>query len=519
MSSNISIEGIEGFYLSFFDKLDAAVYTLDSEGRFLHISPAIERITGRTFEDLKGEAFRDIVCSEDREVVDRIVMGPQGEAAAHELRIIHRDSSETRCIVAARRIVASGGATLIGIIGKIRECGNLQAYDPETEEKMRKFSFAVEHSPATVVITDNQGAIEYVNPKFTSLTGYRFDEVRGQNPRILKSGKQPSGFYKELWKTISSGREWRGEFHNRKKNDDLYWESASISPIFDRAGGITHYIAVKEDITERKSAEEALRISEERLREKNFSMEREIRYARTVVERLLPGKPPVHKNLAVEFHYNPMSAIGGDFFSFNNAMERGLGVFIGDLAGHGVSAALFLSLIKSITDRLNDIHGADPVLYLKRLNNELYQSSGLFFMTALYGYFDFSNNGAAFTFAQGGHPPPVLYRAEDDTARQLISDGIPIGIAQVAGFEEVALNLVPGDRVFLYTDGITEARDENKEMIGPEGLERIISRTGGMSLRESLVYIIDEVRRFRGSEPAEDDLLLIGFETLRPDEV
>jgi phosphoserine phosphatase RsbU/P len=156
------------------------------------------------------------------------------------------------------------------------------------------------------------------------------------------------------------------------------------------------------------------------------------------------------------------------------------------------------------------------VLYLTGLNNELYQGSGMFFMTALYGYFDFSDGGAAFTFAKGGHPPPILYRASDGTAKQLRSEGIPIGIAQASGFEEVSRNLLPGDRVFLYTDGIIEARDENKEMIEPEGLERIISKTGGMGLRDSLNYIIEEVRRFRGSEPVEDDLVLIGFETLNP---
>ena len=134
------------------------------------------------------------------------------------------------------------------------------------EARLRQLSRAVEQSPASIVITDTAGHIEYVNPKFTQLTGYSLHEAVGQNPRLLKSGETSLDEYRRLWATISTGGEWRGEFHNRKKTGELYWESASISPIFDAAGQITHYLAVKEDITERKNAEAALRASEERYR-------------------------------------------------------------------------------------------------------------------------------------------------------------------------------------------------------------------------------------------------------------
>jgi PAS domain S-box-containing protein len=122
-----------------------------------------------------------------------------------------------------------------------------------------KLSRAVEQSPATVVITDATGSIEYVNPKFTEITGYTDQEAYGQNPRVLKSGEHPPEFYKELWDTISSGHEWRGEFCNRRKDGQLYWEAASISPVRNDAGKITHYVAVKEDVTARKQAEQELR--------------------------------------------------------------------------------------------------------------------------------------------------------------------------------------------------------------------------------------------------------------------
>lgn len=125
------------------------------------------------------------------------------------------------------------------------------------EERLRQLSQAVEQSPSVVMIANTKGCIEYVNPKFTELTGYTFEETLGKNPRILNAGDSPSQG-KELWSTILAGKEWRGEFHNKKKNGELYWEYASISPIFDEDGRITHFVAVKENITRRKMMEASL---------------------------------------------------------------------------------------------------------------------------------------------------------------------------------------------------------------------------------------------------------------------
>ena len=129
------------------------------------------------------------------------------------------------------------------------------------------FSIVVTNSPVSIVITDREGNIEYVNNAFSRTTGYALYEVIGQNPRILKSGEQSEAFYKELWETISSGKNWRGEFHNKKKNGDLYWEDAVIIPIIDPTWIISHYISVKQDISMRKQEQEAFSESERRFQE------------------------------------------------------------------------------------------------------------------------------------------------------------------------------------------------------------------------------------------------------------
>lgn len=143
---------------------------------------------------------------------------------------------------------------LIGVVGSARDV----TLAKETENQLRKLSQAVEQSPVSVVITNQDGSIEYVNPKFTSITGYTLEDVIGHNPRVLKSETHSPEYYKELWQAITSGNEWHGEFHNRKKNGELFWEAASISPIINSDGKITHYVAVKEDVTNRKILESDL---------------------------------------------------------------------------------------------------------------------------------------------------------------------------------------------------------------------------------------------------------------------
>jgi len=136
-----------------------------------------------------------------------------------------------------------------------------------TEIELTKLSIAIEQSPVSIVITDLKGDIEYVNQKFISLTGYSRAEAIGQNSRILKSDGESKKYYRNLWTTISTGNVWSGEFHNKKKNGELYWEHARISPIFDNNYKVTHYLAIKEDITLKKQAELDREVLEKQLRQ------------------------------------------------------------------------------------------------------------------------------------------------------------------------------------------------------------------------------------------------------------
>ncbi|MFC1685052.1 EAL domain-containing protein [Pseudomonadota bacterium] len=145
-------------------------------------------------------------------------------------------------------------------LGIVASSFNTMARDiQDRQRELEKLSSAVEHSPASVIITDPDGIIEYVNPRFIEVSGYSAEEAIGKNPRFIRSGRTPNELYQDMWQTISRGDNWQGVMLNRKKSGDLFWESISISSVKSPAGEISHYIGIKEDITSRHLAEEEIR--------------------------------------------------------------------------------------------------------------------------------------------------------------------------------------------------------------------------------------------------------------------
>ena len=182
-----------------------------------------------------------------------------------EYKIIRNNDKAVRWVHGLGILVYNKDNEPIEMVGTIRDITERK----NSEEEYKKLSIAVEQSPASVVITNQQGEIEYVNKKFCEVTGYSKEEAIGNNPRILKSGLQQKEFYEELWKTILSGKGWNGELQNKKKNGEIFWESAQISPLLNKDGEITSYIAIKEDITDRKLEQEELIKAKEEAEEMN----------------------------------------------------------------------------------------------------------------------------------------------------------------------------------------------------------------------------------------------------------
>lgn len=203
-----------------------------------------------------GFLYKSIIHPLDHELVEQAAqsnMENHIDQFSYDYRIID-DDGQTRWLsthISAQRDLQGQVTHYVGLSLDI-------THRKETEEQLHRLSVAVEQSANTVVITDTNGYIEYANPRFEETTGYSLQEAIGQHTRLLKSGETSSEEYKRMWQSITTGHEWRGEFHNKKKNGELYWEKALISPIKNERGEITHFLAVKEEITAQRQAELAL---------------------------------------------------------------------------------------------------------------------------------------------------------------------------------------------------------------------------------------------------------------------
>ena len=245
------------------DNLPDPIYVKDFDGRKILANKAdVENLGAASEAEVIGEndfEFFDTKTAEDLWSEDQKVL-KQGLLIINKEEIFHKGEKDQRWFLTSKVPLRNQQGEIIGLVG-ISHNITSQKLAAETIHKLSK---GIEQNPASIVITDLQGNIEYVNPKFCETTGYSAEEALGQNSRILKSGETPVEVYKELWQTISTGGVWRGELLNRKKGGELYWEDATITSIKNDDGEITHYIAIKEEISFRKKMEADLILAKEK---------------------------------------------------------------------------------------------------------------------------------------------------------------------------------------------------------------------------------------------------------------
>lgn len=218
-----------------------------------------KEIIGKDDFELSGRAQADSYRRDDRNVIESGIP----KILFEECRM--SAEGEALTVLTSKVALRNTRGEVFGVIGTY-----LDITDRKLEEaELQTLRLAVEQSATGIIVTDPNGTIEYANPAFEKASGYTPAEVIGQNTRILKSGEHPKSYYQLLWSTISSGKSWQGEFHNKRKDGSLYWEQATISPVLNEQGAQTHYIAVKEDITASKSMEADLNTALDRAEEGN----------------------------------------------------------------------------------------------------------------------------------------------------------------------------------------------------------------------------------------------------------
>jgi sigma-B regulation protein RsbU (phosphoserine phosphatase) len=348
---------------------------------------------------------------------------------------------------------------------------------------------AVEQTADTVMITNRQGIVEYVNPAFEETTGYSVNEILGRTPSLLKSGQHDGQFYRELWALLIAGKPFHGIIVNRKKSGQLYWSAQTISSMKDANGEITHFVSVLKDITELRKQQE---------------QEFYLQIAHEVQQRL---NSTVGTLLGFDIAGTVCSATltGGDYFDFIAQPDGCLCVAIGDVSGHGFGAALVMAETRAYV-RSYAILESDMGAILTRVNSALAADlAEEQYVTLLLARIDPRNRSVEYCSA--GHTPCYLLRPSGEIGHVMESMGPPSGLFAGTQFcSSPAIPLDYGETLVLLTDGVTEATNSDEAQFGAERALEFIKCHPQNSAAELVRGIHETVCAFTGGGPPCDDI-------------
>jgi len=253
MSFVLSAEESDVRHRSVLDTTSEGYWRVDESGRTVEVNRALCRMLGYEPDEIIGRAPAEFADDDNRQALEVYLSDTGADAGVAEVVLKPNSGQPIHARVSASPLSRKNGATA-GAFAFVSDISDQK----RTEFELRYLSQAVEQSPASVIITNTSGHIQYVNSKFTDMTGYEPEEVIGASTKLLTSGFGSPKVHDDLWHTIRAGKIWRGELHDRRKNGEFFWIDSAITPIRDDTGTITHYLAVQEDITIRKQYEEQL---------------------------------------------------------------------------------------------------------------------------------------------------------------------------------------------------------------------------------------------------------------------
>ena len=369
--------------------------------------------------------------------------------------------------------------------------------DVSEEKRLRelneRLSNVVEQTADSVIITESDGTIVYVNPAFERTTGYSRDEAVGRTPQLLSSGNHDRDFFQELWDTLLAGRVFRGTLVNRKKNGEIFHAEQTISPIAGADGRSEYLVSVAKDITER------LRIERHQV---------QLDAAHEIQQRLYPKEAPQIPGFDIAGAAHPAEALCGDYYDFFPMAGECLGITVADVCGHGVGPSILMAQARAYLRSLALTH-PDVGEVFCRLNEILAgEGSHREYVTQILLRLD--PEARTLVYTNAGHPAGFLLDGNGSVREGLESGDLPLGIFTDRHYRSShQIQLEPGDLAVLFTDGITESGGPSVGEFGTDRILELVKSHRHESAHRILEALHQAASSFRSEGPQLDDMTAI----------
>ena len=402
--------------------------------------------------------------------------------------------------------------------------GKTTSKSERTEDLLALRESALAATAEGVTISDPHlpdNPIIYANAGFERLTGYSGQEVVGRNCRFLQGPGTDASSVAQIRDAIRQERACTVQLLNYRKDGTPFWNRLSITPLRNAAGQVTHFVGVQSDITDQKHAEEALHRANKQLEAVNGRMARDLEAAAEIQRSLLPSSAPEVPGATFSWSFRPCDELAGDILNICALDSRHVALYAIDVSGHGVAAALFavtlsrlLSAMPGESSLFTQADGqtsgrriTKPNEVAEKLNRQFpFDPRTRQYFTMVYGVLDLETR--EFRYVSAGQAGPLLLRPEERPL-DLTSSGFPIGLVSPADYQERVVQLAPGDRLYLITDGITEVENQHGHELGMDRFLEALDRTRSLPLDEANQELMRQVESWSGSAGMKDDASIL----------